>query len=48
MQWYVGPCHVVKLVSAEIPVAVAVPVENPADCEVRGVRIFVFCKPMRS
>ena len=34
MQLYVGPCHVV---SAEIPVAMAVPIGNPADCEVRGV-----------
>ena len=31
MQLYVGPCHVV---SAEIAVAVAVPIENPADCEI--------------
>ena len=30
----VGPCHVV---SAEIAVAMAVPIENPADCAVRGV-----------
>ena len=37
-QLYVGPCHVV---SAEIAVAVAVPIENPADCEVRGVIHFL-------
>ena len=34
MQLYVGPCHVV---SAGITVAMAVPIESPADCEVRGV-----------
>ena len=34
MQLYVRPCHVV---SAEIAVTMAVPIENPADCEVRGV-----------
>ena len=33
MQLHVGPCHVV---SAEIAVAMAVPIENPADCELRG------------
>ena len=33
-QLYVGPCRVV---SAEIVVAFTVPIENPADCEVRGV-----------
>ena len=33
MQLYVGPCH---MVSAVIAVAMAVPIENPADCEVRG------------
>ena len=38
MQLYVGPCHVV---SAEIAVAMAVPIENPADCEVRGVIRFL-------
>ena len=38
MQLYVGPCHVA---SAEIAVAVAVPIENPADCEVRGVIRFL-------
>ena len=32
------PCH---LVSAEIAVAMAVPIENPADCEVRGVTRFL-------
>ena len=31
MQSYVGPCNVV---SAEIPVEMAVPIENPADCDV--------------
>ena len=36
MQLYVRPCHVV---SAEI--AVAVPIENPVDCEVRGVIRFL-------
>ena len=34
MQLYVGPFHVV---SAEIAVAMAVPIRNPADCEVRDV-----------
>ena len=38
MQLYVGACHVV---SAEIAVAMAAPVENPADCEVRGVIRFL-------
>ena len=38
MQLYVGPCHVV---SAEIAVAMAVPIENTADCEVRGVIRFL-------
>ena len=38
MQLYVGPCHVV---STEIAVAMAVPSENPADCEVRGVIRFL-------
>ena len=38
MQLYVGPCHVI---SAEIAVAMAVPIENPADCEVRGVIRFL-------
>ena len=31
---YVGSCHVV---SAEIAVAMVVPIENPSECEVRGV-----------
>ena len=34
MQLYVGPSHVV---SAEIAVVMAVPIENPADCEMWGV-----------
>ena len=34
MQLYIRSCH---MVSAEIAVATAVPIENPADCEVRGV-----------
>ena len=38
MQLYVGPCHAV---SAEIAVAMAVPFENPADCELRGVISFL-------
>ena len=38
MQLYVGPCHVV---SAELAVAMAVPIENTADCEVRGVIHFL-------
>ena len=38
MQLYVGPCHVV---SAQITVAIAVPIENPTDCEVRGVISFL-------
>ena len=38
MQLYFGPCHVV---STEIAVAVAVAIENPADCEVRGVIRFL-------
>ena len=29
------------MVSAEIAVAMAVPIENPADCEVRGVIRFL-------
>ena len=43
MQLYVGPCYVV---SAETAMAMAVPIENPADCEVRGV--ISFCRPMKS
>ena len=38
MQLYVGPCHVV---SAQIAVAMDVPIENPADCEIRGVVSFL-------
>ena len=38
MQLYVGPCHVVN---AKIAVAMAVPIENPTDCEVRGVIRFL-------
>ena len=38
MQLYVGPCHVV---SEEVSVAIAVSVENPADCVVRGVIRFL-------
>ena len=38
MQFYVEPCH---MVSAETPVAMAVPIENPADFEVRGVIRFL-------
>ena len=38
MQLYVGPF---RLVSAKIAVAMAVPIENPADCEVRGVIRFL-------
>ena len=38
LQLYVGPCHVV---SAEIAVVMAVPIENPADCKVRGVIRFL-------
>ena len=38
MQLHIGPYRVV---SAEIAVAMAVPIENPADCEVRGVIRFL-------
>ena len=38
IQLYVGPCHVV---SAEIAVAMAVPIENPADSESRGFISFL-------
>ena len=38
MQLYVGPCHVI---SAEITVAMAVPIENRADCKVRGIIRFL-------
>ena len=38
MQLYVRPCH---MVSAEIAVAMAVPIENPVQCEVRGIIRFL-------
>ena len=38
MQLYVGPCHVVN---AELAVAMAVPIENHADCKLRGVIRFL-------
>ena len=38
MQLYVGLCYVA---SAEIAVAIAVPIENPTDYEVRGVIRFL-------
>ena len=38
MQLYVGPRHVV---SAQLVVAIAVPIENPSDYEVRGVIRFL-------
>ena len=38
MQLYVGPCH---MLCAEIAVAIAMLIENPADCEVRGVNRFL-------
>ena len=38
MQLNIRPCHVV---SAEITVTIAVPVEIPADCGVRGVIRFL-------
>ena len=38
MQLYVGTCHVV---SAEIGGIMAEPIENPADCEVRGIISFL-------
>ena len=38
MQLHVGPCYVV---SAERAVVMAVPIENPADYEVRGVIHFL-------
>ena len=38
MRLYVGSCQVV---SEEIAVAISVPIENPADSEVRGVISFL-------
>ena len=38
MHLYVGSCHIE---SADIAVAMAVPIENPAVCEVRGVIRFL-------
>ena len=38
MQLYVRPCHII---SAEIAVAMAVPTENPTDCEAQGVIRFL-------
>ena len=38
MQLYVGPCHEV---SVEIAVVMVVPIENPADCDVRSVIRFL-------
>ena len=38
MQLYVGSCHVV---SSEIAVAMAVPIDNPAGYEVRSVVRFL-------
>ena len=38
LQLCVGPCHVV---SAEIDVTMAVSIENPADCQARGVIRFL-------
>ena len=38
MRLYVGPCHVV---SDKIAVAMAVPIENPTDCEAQGVISFL-------
>ena len=38
-QLYVRPGH---MVSAEIAVGMPVPIENPADCEVRGVIRFLW------
>ena len=40
MQLYVGSCHVIGL-SAEVAVAIAVPIENPTDCEVPSVIRFL-------
>ena len=38
MQLYVGPCHVA---SVEIAVAMPLPIENPAHCDVPGVIRFL-------
>ena len=38
VQLYVGPCHVL---SAKIAVAMAVSIENPANCEAQGVIRFL-------
>ena len=38
MKFHAGPSQVV---SAEIAVAMAVPIDNPTDCEVRGVISFL-------
>ena len=38
MKFHAGPSQVV---SAEIAVAMAVPIDNPTDCEVRGVMLFL-------
>ena len=38
IQLYVRPYH---MISTEIAVAMAVPIENPSDCEVRGVIRFL-------
>ena len=38
MQLYVGLCHVV---SVEIAVTMAVPIENPGDCDLRGIIRFL-------
>ena len=38
MQLYVAPCHEV---SVEIAVALAMPIENTADCKVRSVISFL-------
>ena len=38
MKLYAGPCQVV---SVEMAVAMAVTIENPAGCEVRGVISFL-------
>ena len=38
MQLFVGPCHVVRY---EMAVAMALPIEKPAVCEVQGVIRFL-------